>query len=162
MHVTSDQLGALKDAICEAGTAALDGLQTDAEGTFALHRAEIDQLFSGDSVEDIVAALREGSAWARRQAQTLAAKSPLTMKLAHRQLRKGSALGFRDIMKMEYRLTSRLIKTPNFQEGIRAVLVDRDNDPKWQPATLGEITERDLDAFFAALGPDDLDFAEIE
>ena len=160
--VSSDALADLKDKICEEGPSALAGLQTEAKGSFDSYRQEMDQHFSASTVEQIVEALKGGSEWATAQAKTLATKSPLTMKVALRQLQKGGALGFRDVMSMEYRLCSRMIKTQNFQEGVRAVLVDRDNAPKWEPASLPDVSDDLLDTFFAPLHESELTFLELK
>ena len=59
---------------------------------------------------------------------------------------------------MEYRIGARMVCTENFIEGVRAVLVDRDNDPKWVPADLASVDEKLVDSFFAPLGADELTF----
>lgn len=157
-HFIDDASG-LADKLSEQGVSALDGLEQSATGSFAEHRDEIDTCFGKDTVEEIITCLDDGSEWARKQADTLKTKSPLTLKVAHRQLREGGKLSdFRDNMKMEYRIGARMVCTDNFIEGVRAVLVDRDNDPKWVPADLASVDEELVDSFFAPLGPDELTF----
>ncbi len=157
----SDDLPELVNALCDQGLSALSSVQTQATGSFVSHRAEMDALFSKDTVEDIVSALNMGSDWAQLQAKMMESKSPLTMKLAHRQLREGAEAEFREVMRMEYRITSRLIQTQNFQEGIRAVLIDRDNNPAWIPASLQDVSLELVGEYFASLGDGDLSFVEI-
>lgn len=113
----------------------------------------IDRLFAFDTVEDIFAALEaDGSDWASAQLKTLRTKSPLSMKVALRQLRTGAGLtNFADNMTMEYRLGARMIHTPDFQEGVRAVVIDKDNKPRWVPDNLEGVRTGDLDAMFAPL-----------
>ncbi|WP_439620213.1 enoyl-CoA hydratase/isomerase family protein [Hyphomonas sp.] len=155
----ADDASRLADKLGEQGISALDSLKTEAEPSFAGHRDEIDNCFGKDSVEEIVACLQAGSDWARAQADLLAAKSPLTMKIAHRQLTEGGRLSdFRDNMRMEYRIGARLVRTQNFIEGVRAVLIDRDNEPNWQPPTLEAVTPELVDSFFEPLGEDELRF----
>src|SRR5262249_1111176 len=119
------------------------------------NRARIERLFAGDSVEAIVAALdADGSDWAKTQAATLATKSPQTLKVAFRQLREGAKLqSFADEMRQEYRIGARLVQRHDFLEGVRALIVDKDNAPRWDPPTLAGVTEAMLDAIFAPLPP---------
>ena len=142
-------------AAIEATLAAAS--QDPGPAPLAPHLRQIDRLFVQDRVEDIVFALTtEGSEWAKTQAQTLATKSPQTLKVALRQLREGRKhKSFADNMKMEYRIGSHVVVRHDFIEGVRATLIDRDGAPKWKPATLPEMTEAELDAIFAAV-PDEL------
>jgi len=122
----------------------------------APHRQAVDRLFAHDAVEAIVSALEaDGSDWAMAQLQTLKTKSPQSLKVSLRQLRLGARMAtFADNMAMEYALGGRVVRTHDFQEGVRAVIVDKDGQAKWSPATLAGVTEADLDALFAPLPPD--------
>ena len=117
------------------------------------HRDEIDRLFGQDSVEAIVAALAaEGADWAKAQLAVLATKSPQTMKVALRQLDEGARMTrFSDNMEMEYRIGARVVQRHDFLEGVRAVIVDKDNAPQWSPKTLEAVTAAQLDEIFAPL-----------
>lgn len=121
------------------------------------NRARIDTLFAGDSVEAILAALEaDGSDWAQAQIKAMAGKSPQTMKVAFRQLKHGEAMAsFADNMRMEYRIGARIVMTPDFHEGVRAVIVDKDNAPRWSPASLDAVSEASLEAIFAPLPPEE-------
>ena len=122
----------------------------------AAHRAAIDRLFAHDTVEAVFADLAaDGSDWASAQLQTLKTKSPQSLKVSLRQLRRGARMAtFADDMAMEYALGGRVVRTHDFQEGVRAVIVDKDGQAKWSPATLEGVTEADLDALFAPLPAD--------
>jgi len=117
------------------------------------HHDEIDRLFSGATVEAIFAALEaDGSDWAAAQLKTLRTKSPLSMKCSLRQLRTGATLtDFGDSMAMEYRMGSRIVVAHDFSEGVRAVIVEKDNKPIWAPASLEGVTDAMVDAVFAPL-----------
>jgi enoyl-CoA hydratase len=117
---------------------------------------EVDRLFSGDSVEAIVTALEaDGGAWAKAQLEALTTKSPQTLKVAFRQLRLGRGMKtFAENMAMEYRIGARVVQRHDFLEGVRAVLVDKDNAPSWDPPTLEAVSVEVLDEIFAALPPD--------
>ena len=125
----------------------------------AEHRARIDRCFSGDSVEAILAALEaEGSDWAAETRQTILAKSPFATKLAFRELREGAALSFEEDMRMEYRLCRNTMAGHDFYEGVRAVIIDKDNQPKWRPDSLDKVSDEEVARYFAPLPGDELDF----
>jgi enoyl-CoA hydratase len=117
------------------------------------HREAIDRLFAFDTVEAIFAALvADGSDWALAQLKTLHTKSPQSLKITLRQLRLGTSQpSFAANMALEYRLGGRVVRTHDFQEGVRAVVVDKDNTPNWSPADLSGVSEADLDVLFAPL-----------
>ncbi|WP_408591803.1 enoyl-CoA hydratase/isomerase family protein [Novosphingobium sp.] len=119
----------------------------------AAHADAIARLFASDSYEDILAALAaDGSDFALATLATLATKSPQTCKVALRQLATSLTLpDFAANMVMEYRIASRVLTLPDFAEGVRAVIVDKDNAPQWHPATPEGVTEALLDSIFAAL-----------
>jgi len=121
--------------------------------------ATIAKHFASDGYEDILASLEAaaeaGDHWAATERDTLGTKSPQTCKVALRQLAQSAKLtDFADTMRMEYRIASRVLTRPDFAEGVRAVIVDKTNDPKWDPATPEAVGEDLLDAIFAPL-PDD-------
>jgi enoyl-CoA hydratase len=129
------------------------------EGPIVARRAAIDRLFAGDSVEGIIRALDnetgEHAEWARATAMTIRAKSPLSLKLALAQVRRGKAWDFATCMQAEFRIVSRVIRGHDFYEGVRAVIVDKDNTPHWRPATLDEVTAADVERHFAPLAGGD-------
>ena len=67
------------------------------------------------------------------------------------QIRRGKHLSLSEELKMEYRLVRRRLENPDFYEGVRAVLVDRDNDPKWNPNDLKEISNEVVERYFSKL-----------
>jgi enoyl-CoA hydratase len=153
--VESGKVAALKDHIVSEGIdEALSRFQSDpGPALIAAQRPDIDRLFAGDSAEAIFAALAaDPSDWARAQLDTLKTKSPQTLKVAFRQLRQGAAMtSFAGEMAVEYRIGARVVQRPDFIEGVRAVIVDKDNAPRWNPASLDGVTGPMLDAIFAPL-----------
>ncbi len=132
------------------------------EGTLAALRPAIDRCFLGkNSVEAVLAALAaEGSPWGQETLDLLAKRSPTSLRVSLEQLKRGAQLAFDDCMTMEYRMSQAAMRSgADFYEGIRAVLVDKDHAPKWNPATLAAVTPAMVDAFFAPLGVNDLRFA---
>ncbi|MBI1402430.1 MAG: enoyl-CoA hydratase/isomerase family protein [Porphyrobacter sp.] len=116
--------------------------------------------FASDRYEDILASLEAaaeaGDDWAMKERDTLGTKSPQTCKVALRQLATSETLeDFADNMAMEYRIASRVLLRPDFAEGVRAVIVDKTGDPKWDPATPEGVTPDLLDAIFAPLPADE-------
>lgn len=120
------------------------------------HLADIDRLFGAASVEAILQGLDEdGGEWARGQMVGLATKSPQTLKVAFRQLAHGAAFtDFAANMAMEYRIGARVVQRHDFLEGVRAVIVDKDNNPRWEPASVEAVDEALLDEIFAPLPSD--------
>ena len=120
----------------------------------AAHAEEIERLFASDRYEDILAALKaEGSDFATATLASLATKSPQTCKVALRQLADSlKCADFAANMVMEYRIAARVLTRPDFAEGVRAVIVDKDNAPKWDPATPEGVTDDLIDSIFAPLG----------
>ena len=151
---------------------AIDTVLTELEGEageppLAARRQDIDRLFAGDGMEAIFAALEaaaseeRGGEWAAAQLEGLKAKSPQAMKVAYRQLRQGRGMQtFAAEMEVEYRIATRVCRTPDFREGVRAVIVDKDNAPRWDPPTLESVTEASLDAIFEPL-PDGEDWTPL-
>ncbi len=113
--------------------------------------------FASDRLEDILASLdADKSDWAMKELATLRTKSPQACKVALRQLRDSlSCKDFAENMAMEMRIASRVIVLPDFAEGVRAVIVDKDNAPKWNPATPEGVTDEMIDAIFAPLPADE-------
>jgi enoyl-CoA hydratase len=116
----------------------------------------IARLFGGRSVEAVLGALDAeaagGSArdFAREAAAAIRQKSPTSLKIAFEQMRLGGALDFRAAMRMEFRIASHIVRGHDLYEGIRAVVVDKDNRPRWRPASLAEVTEEAVRAHFAS------------
>jgi enoyl-CoA hydratase len=141
-------LGDLATLPTEAGRAPLANLRT-----------AIDRCFSGNSVEAILAALdSEGSDWAIETAEIMRKKSPLALKVTLRQLRKGKHLDFDQAIVMEYRLARHFMAGREFFEGVRAAVIDKDRKPRWNPPTLGEVTEVMVESCFAPADGTDLTF----
>jgi enoyl-CoA hydratase len=128
-------------------------------------RPAIDRCFAADSIEAILEALAgeaaSGGADARWAAETragLMAKSPTSLKVTLRQLIVGHDYDVEQALKLEYRLTQHFMKAHDFYEGVRALLIDKDQAPRWQPPTLAAVDDDMVAAYFAPLGDRELDF----
>ncbi|XP_031970291.1 3-hydroxyisobutyryl-CoA hydrolase, mitochondrial isoform X2 [Corvus moneduloides] len=131
----------------------------DQEKEFVLdeHMEKINSIFSANSMEEIVKKLRQdGSPFAMKQLETINKMSPTSLKLTLRQLREGASMSLQEVLRMEYRLSQACMKGHDFYEGVRAVLIDKDQSPKWKPAALEEVSDEFVDNCFKPLGNDDL------
>lgn len=119
--------------------------------------ALIDRAFDAASVEDVLANLDfEGSEVAEGVAKTIRAKSPTSLRIAFEQMRRGADIDFREAMRMEFRIVSRILDGRDFYEGVRAVLIDKDQAPRWDPEDLAGVSDADVEAYFAPLGDKEL------
>jgi enoyl-CoA hydratase len=161
----AERLPGLVEALAEASDADAVGaiLARFAEpaeaAPLAALRPEVDRCFAADSVEAILAKLEaEGSAFAQDTAAALRRKSPTSLKVTLRQLREGARLDFDDCMRLEYRLACRFAAGHDFFEGVRAVVIDKDNKPDWRPPTLEGVSAAAVAAYFAPLPSGELTF----
>uniref|UniRef100_A0A3Q4BUS0 3-hydroxyisobutyryl-CoA hydrolase n=1 Tax=Mola mola TaxID=94237 RepID=A0A3Q4BUS0_MOLML len=155
----------LKSPSAEGVSRVLESYQNqsglDAEKPFVLekHLSDIDRLFSSGSVEGIMQNLKaDGSEFANKQAEMLSKMSPTSLKVTYKQLQAGATLSLPDVLVMEYRLSQACMRGCDFYEGVRAVLVDKDQSPKWNPSTLEEVSDQMVEQCFSSLGDKDLAF----
>ena len=165
-RVPSARLPDLLDGL--TGTVSVDALlaafaEPEGEGPIMARKEVIDRLFAGSTVEGILAALdREAQTvspdadWARKTAAIIRTKSPFSLKLALAQLRRGIDWDFATCMRAEMRIVSRIVHGHDFYEGVRAVLVDKDNKPNWRPETLAGVGDAEIERHFAPLGDGEL------
>jgi enoyl-CoA hydratase len=158
-RVASSRFADLAEALC--GSVSVDavlGAFGEGAGTEMLteRRPLIDRLFAHDRVEDILAALdREAELssgaqeWARTTATTIRRKSPTSLKVALAQVRFGKTEEFDACMRTEFRIVSRIVEGHDFYEGVRAVIIDKDNAPRWRPAELSAVTPEAVARHFA-------------
>jgi enoyl-CoA hydratase len=123
---------------------------TPPDAKIAGNQATIARTFASDRLEEIEAALEaDGSDWATSELATIRTKSPLSCKVSLRLLAESATRrSFADEMTAEYALATRVVRTHDFREGVRALLIDKDNEPKWDPASPEDVTEDTLDALF--------------
>ncbi len=160
-RVPSARIAALRDALCGAddlGSILSSFAVPAGEGSLDGRRAAIKRLFAMDRIEHILTALDEeagpcgpDAAFAAATAATIRTKSPTSVKLALAQVRAGRSLSFNACMNTEFRIVSRIIRGHDFYEGVRAVIVDKDNAPRWQPSALDAVEQAVIDGYFAPL-----------
>ena len=158
-RVASARFPELIEALC--GAASVDALlaafvEPAAEGPVTARREAIDRLFRGDRVEDILArldaaAFLDGTDFAAATAALMRTKSPTSLKIALAQMRRGATLDFAECMRTEFRIVSRVMRGHDFYEGVRSVIVDKGQAPRWQPATLAAVSAAEVERHFAPL-----------
>jgi enoyl-CoA hydratase len=147
-YVPSTHLPTLRDLLSTSHEPLDDVLATfdeDAgEAPLAAYRDAIDYHFSHDTAEDIVASLDRGDDWAQEQAAIIRRMSPTSCKLSLAGLRMAQGATIEDALINEYRMVCEIRRGHDFFEGIRAQLIDKDRNPKWNPATLEGVTDDDV------------------
>ncbi|NMO20840.1 enoyl-CoA hydratase/isomerase family protein, partial [Pyxidicoccus fallax] len=173
-HVESARLDAVLEALVgadwgsEAARAVVErvlaGFHADAgTSTLAVQHPAIDRCFAAERVDDILQALEaEGTPWAQETWATLMRMCPTSLKVSLHQLRMGRTRDYDEMAAVEYRLSQSMTARPDFREGIRAVLVDKDQKPRWHPATLSDVTDAEVEACFAPREGDELELPDLE
>jgi len=157
-HIASDQLPSLIKTLCNPsggplGVTIAEFASAPTSTVHADRQADIDTIFSASSVGEIITRLRNSNAdWAERALSDLAKRSPLSLALTLASIREARRLGsLAHALDIEYRLTTRLLAHGEFLEGIRALLVDKDRAPKWNPKELTAVTDEMIASFLAPL-----------
>ncbi len=156
-YVASYDLPALIDRIVTAPgriAGSIGGAESKPpEARIAANEAPIARLFAPNRLEEVIDALEsDGGEWAQTELATIRTKSPLSCKVSLRLLAEGAGrANFTDEMVAEYALATRGVRTHDFIEGVRALLIDKDNRPDWQPATPEAVTDAMIDELFAPL-----------
>jgi enoyl-CoA hydratase len=158
-RVSSPRFPDLLDALC--GTTPVDAMlaafaENSEQAPLMLRRPDIDLLFAGDRIEGILDRAERAGDWASGTAAKIRAKSPSSLKIALRQMRRGKVMPFDECMRTEFRIVSRIIHGHDFYEGVRAVVIDKDNRPRWDPPSLTQVGEAEIERHFAPLGADEL------
>ncbi len=144
-------LPALSAALARDGAAALAAYnQTLPTFSLAAHRAAIDHCFSAGTVSEIIDRLEAASAdWAEAALKALRHVSPSALHWTLRALRRGRDLTLKQALDAEFALTRTTMAHPDFAEGVRAMVVDKDRKPAWQPARINDVDQARIDALFA-------------
>lgn len=158
--IPSDTLAAFLDALRTSSVdEAIDKFATTApESTLLAQRAWIDSSYRADTVEEIVASLdAAGVPAAAEAAAQIRAKSPVALKVTLRSLRSARAQdSLESVLNEEYRVSIASLTSHDLVEGIRAQVIDKDREPRWNPPALAAVTDADVARYFADLGGDEL------
>ncbi len=135
----------------------LDDLQEDpGERELAPLSSWIEAVFSASTIEEIFRRARAledtTKGWSGEVLEELQKKSPTSLLLAHRLWKKGRNLNLRRALEMEYRVVSNLMHGKEFYEGVRAMIIDKDRQPRWQPESIAAVSKKQIDGFFNVVG----------
>jgi enoyl-CoA hydratase/carnithine racemase len=160
-RVPSARFADLIEALCggdPVGAVLMAYAQDVGLGPLAVRSTAIAELFAGERVEDILAALDiagtaggADAAFASANAALIRTKSPTSLKIALAQMQRGGALDFAECMRTEFRIVSRVVRGHDFYEGIRAVIIDKDQAPRWEPPALEAVSTAEVERHFAPL-----------
>ncbi|GAA3272982.1 hypothetical protein GCM10017707_09450 [Paenarthrobacter aurescens] len=156
--VPSQSLPALAEALESSTAEAAVGrfAQAAPDSALAAQLEWIDAAYAREDAEEIVRSLRTLGDEAAAAADTIEAKSPTSVKVTLESLRRVRGLSLEEALDQEYRVGLRCLAGPDFREGIRAQVVDKDRNPQWKPPSLAEVRESDVEGYFAPLGEREL------
>lgn len=150
-YTPRERLSALSQALAAEGPTALALFAAPLPAfSLAEQRAAIDRCFGSESVPEIVRLLdAEASEWAQQALGQLRGVSPTALSFTLEALRRGGDLTLPQALDAEFLLTRTTMAYPDFAEGVRAMVVDKDRKPQWQPARIEEVDPRTIAAMFA-------------
>lgn len=115
--------------------------------------------FKGNTIEEIIDNLKNNNSdLARKILSIIGTKSPTSLKVALRSLKLGRKNSFEDCMKMEFRMVNKVMNDHDFYEGVRALIIDKDNKPSWSPKSIEDVDDGFVDEFFHSLSENELKF----
>lgn len=120
--------------------------------TLSSYKKEINHCFSAESIMEIINRLRQlRTGWSEETIEDLLTRSPTSLTVTLKEMHEGKRMDFDNCMKMEYRLACHFLQSHDFFEGVRARVIDKDNQPTWKPAKLDEITNALINSYFEPL-----------
>ena len=171
--ISKENFPKIRDAMIESDPIdpVLDNLQEDFGESEIEHLSRvIEETFCGDSVEDILANLDEvanmpdkpQAEWAKETAGLIRSKAPFGLKIAFRTIQLAESFNsLKDALEVDFRIISRLAAKPDLMEGVRAMLVEKDQAPQWSPESLADVTDEMVEACFEPLGDNELNLDDI-
>ena len=160
--VPQDRLGAFTEAILandmdtDIDTAVAEFAVDPPPSPLVAQRDWIDHCYAGETVSDVIAALRgQDCGPAGEAADLIASRSPVSVSVALKAVRRAASLPtLEDVLRQEFRTSCGALRSHDLVEGIRAQLIDKDRNPQWSPASLSAVTTEDVDAYFVCADPD--------
>lgn len=149
-YVSRETLAELADEIAEEGVAVLGSATVSTTDALLPYAAPHLRAFEAGSVAGIVAGLEDdGSDWADEALQAMRAASPSSVMWSFELLRRGAGRTLEDCLQAELALTRHATRHPDFLEGVRAMVVDKDRAPRWSPSSLAAVDQGAVAAMFA-------------
>ncbi len=164
-YVPSDQLPALQTRILDAGGENLKMVLAQFcapwqdrcdpnTSNLAQHRVAIDRHFAADQVCDVMTALQaDESLFAQQTLAAMQKRSPLMLCVTLAQLRRGAKMSVSDCLRMEREMVRHSFEHGEVVEGVRALVIDKDNAPRWSPSGILDVTQQHIQQFFAPVWP---------
>lgn len=158
--VPSDKLGALADDLRAASSAAdvdavLSRHTTEAPASDLEDQlAEIDRVFGSGTITDMVARLTGDDEWTKQTREALTTLAPSSLWITAELVRRGADLSLRQCLDLELALGAEVTRNADFIEGVRAVLVDKDRNPSWNPPSIDDIDAEAIEALFTEITAD--------
>lgn len=129
------------------------------ESEFKKISAFCEMIFKEETVEGIIKnLLKENSDLSKKLLSIIKKKSPTSLKIALKSLRAGEKIDFEECMKMEFRMVNKVMSDHDFYEGVRALIIDKDNEPKWNPKNIEDVKDDFVNEFFNSLAVNELNF----
>ncbi len=161
--IPSAQFGEIIEGLSDAQPVdpLLDDRHRDPEpGDLQKRAGVIAECFGGERVEDIIERLKSvtgsDTEWAKSVIDDLQTRSPLSLKVTLKHLRAARHMDLRETLQVDYRLACRFLDDHDFYEGVRAALIDKDANPKWQPQNLSDVTDAKVKSYFQPLAEGEL------
>lgn len=162
-YISSEKIDDLRKALISAQNAdnveqILNQYKESAPSSdLADNQALVDEIFEGRTIDDILEKLyaakhSKAYDWVR----ALAKKSPMSMTVAFTMLKKTKELSLKKCLPIEFRLSQKFVENYDFFEGIRALLIDKDNEPKWQPNHISKVKTAEVRDYFKDIGSREL------
>ncbi|MEJ5998168.1 enoyl-CoA hydratase/isomerase family protein [Corynebacterium sp. H130] len=151
--VPDAKIEALIADLCASGVVGdVEKHAVDVAVGFGPRRADMARIYGAETVEEILDLLdHHDEDWAADAAKRIRRNSPTALKVTLESIRRARDLTLEEALKQEYRISCHMQKNPDFAEGVRAQIIDKDRQPKWQPGTLGDVTAEHVEAAFAPL-----------
>lgn len=156
-YVPSERLQDLKQELLSSDVANIQNILNkyqpkDIKQEFSLapYMQQIEKHFSAPSVEGIIQRLKEdGSEWAENNVKTLLNMSPTSLKITMKSIQKGGTQSLAECLTMEHKIVTGCVTiSKDFVEGVRALLIDKDGKPAWNPKTVEEVTDEYVERYF--------------
>ena len=148
----------VNDVLNRCGSSAGHGLPST---WFSDNIGMINDIFEKDSVQEIMDSLKSAKncEWSDQTYRTLSTMCPLSLLVTHKMIKQGANLSMAECLQMEFRIAQRMMTGKDFFEGVRALIVDKDQNPVWSHSSIGEVSKEEIGKYFA---PADQDLNEYE
>ena len=147
--VAFDQFDVIEKKLTEDNVEAVLNELVNVSVTPSLNIADINQHFGFSTAEEICASLEKSNTdWASSTLQLLLQRSPTSLKVTLAQFHRAKNKSFNEVIDIDLKIAHHMLKNPDFYEGIRAAVIDKDKNPHWSPAILSQVQDEEVNAYF--------------